>query len=329
MADKNTVRFSSMKIDTEKWKKFISDETEYSIDAGFRHDLDSFSQEMEDNHYSLDWRAFPLEEIVLRKWVDAGKRDLAKNPQQVFEKFIALIRSEEIPQKVLLRKTLHKNTKNLTNDYALLAWSIRVLSRTIGQNHPQSYQPEIMGYDFLREIVQLSRFEDGPLRAKNLLAGHGISLIVEKWLPGTKFNGASLMTKSGMPIIGLTLFYDRIDNFWFTLLHELAHIWKHLHSDNDLYIDFFGAKEEDHVDNPEEKEADAIASKTLIPIQYANHNAFITHSESDVEQLANTLNIHPSIVAGRIRYDNSAWHKLSDYVNKQSVRALFNDIDWT
>jgi len=30
------------------------------------------------------------------------------------------------------------------------------------------------------------------------------------------------------PVIGLTLRYDRIDNFWFCLLHELAHVGLHL-----------------------------------------------------------------------------------------------------
>jgi len=316
-----------MKINTEKWKNFISNEIDYSIDAGFRHDSDSFAQELENDSNFLDWRAFPLEEIVLRKWVSVGKQDLAKKPEQVFEKFIKLICTEEIPQKVLLRKTLHKNTKNLTNDYALLAWSIRVLSRAIDGNYPK-YRPDIMSHEFLRDVVQLSKFNDGPLKARDFLANHGISLVIEKWLPGTKFNGASLMTTSGMPIIGLTLFYDRIDNFWFTLLHELAHIWKHLHSDNDLYIDFFGGKEEDHIDDPKEKEADNIARETLIPIKYANHNAFITHSESAVEQLANELSIHPSIIAGRIRHDNSAWHKLSNIINKQSIRSLFGDVNW-
>jgi len=30
------------------------------------------------------------------------------------------------------------------------------------------------------------------------------------------------------PIVTLTLRHDRIDNFWFALLHELVHVHKHL-----------------------------------------------------------------------------------------------------
>jgi HTH-type transcriptional regulator / antitoxin HigA len=43
----------------------------------------------------------------------------------------------------------------------------------------------------------------------------------------------------GTPVIGPTLRYDRIDNFWFCLLHELAHIVKHLTSSDRVIIDDF------------------------------------------------------------------------------------------
>ena len=315
-------------MNIEKLKSLINDEVKYSVDAGFRNDLDSFSQEMEESSSLLDWRAFPLEEIVSRQWIDTKKNELAEKPKQIFERFINLIGSEEIPQKVLLRKTFHKNIDNLINDYALLAWCIRILSRAVKNCCPNKYNHEVMSFEFLREVAQLSKFEDGPLRAKDFLADNGISLIVEKSLTGVKLNGASLMTTSGMPIVGLTLDYDRIDNFWFTLLHELAHVWKHLHSDNDLYIDFFNSNKEEHLYSPEEREADKIAREALIPIEYMTHDAFIFQSGLAVEQLANELNVHTSIIAGRIRHDNNAWHKLSKYVNNQTVRSLFDDVDW-
>lgn len=315
-------------MNIDKLKSLINDEVKYSVDAGFRNDLDSFSQELDDSSPLIDWRAFPLDEIVSRKWIDAKNNDLVKKPKEIFEKFISLIGSEDIPQKVLLRKTFHKNTNRLTNDYALLAWSIRVLSRAIAECCPKKYNPEVMGVEFLREVAQFSKFEDGPLKVKSFLADYGITLVIEKALTGTKFNGASLMTTSGMPIVGLTLLYDRVDNFWFTLLHELAHIWKHLHSDNDLYIDFFGGNKKDHLDSPEEDEADQIAREALIPIESMSHDAFFLQTGLAVEQLADELNIHASIIAGRIRHDNSAWHKLSEYVNNQTVRHLFDDVDW-
>ena len=317
-----------MKINIDKWKKFINDEEQYSVQAGARHDLDSFSREMEEDNLVLDWQAFPLQEIVARMWVSAKENEITKVPEVIFERFISLIQSEEMPQKVLLRKTFHKNTKNLMNDYALMAWSIRVLSKAINDCCPNKYNPAVMSHEFLREVAAFSVYDDGPLRVKEFLAHHGIAMVVERPLAGSIFNGASLLTKSGMPIVGLTLYYDRMDNFWFTLLHELAHVWKHLRSDDELYVDLFNSKEEYRVDSPEEQEADKIARESLIPEEYLRHDAFIVHSEEAVKVLASELNIHCSIIAGRIRYDNDAWHILSNLVTKQSVREQFGDSGW-
>ena len=59
----------------------------------------------------------------------------------------------------------------------------------------------------------------------------------------------------------MTLRYDRIDNFWFVLLHELAHLW--LHFQKTEFQQFF-----DDLDagaNELETEADNFASEALVP----------------------------------------------------------------
>lgn len=54
-------------------------------------------------------------------------------------------------------------------------------------------------------------------------AKHHIHLVCLEPLPRTHLDGAALQLADGTPVIGLTLRYDRVDNFWFCLLHELAH----------------------------------------------------------------------------------------------------------
>ena len=53
---------------------------------------------------------------------------------------------------------------------------------------------------------------------------HGIPLVIERHLPRTYLDGAALRLGDGRPVVALTLRYDRIDSFWFCLLHELAHV---------------------------------------------------------------------------------------------------------
>ena len=47
-------------------------------------------------------------------------------------------------------------------------------------------------------------------------------------LPQDLSGWRGLRRYNGAPVAALTLRYDRLDNFWFTLLHELAHIALHM-----------------------------------------------------------------------------------------------------
>ena len=78
------------------------------------------------------------------------------------------------------------------------------------------------------------------------------SVVVESGLPGMSVDGASLHTSAAGPVLALTLRYDRLDNFWFTLLHELGHIAMHLSEPSDeVFVDSF----ENTIDDEQEAEA--------------------------------------------------------------------------
>ena len=45
----------------------------------------------------------------------------------------------------------------------------------------------------------------------------------------------------------MTLRYDRLDNFWFTLMHELAHIGRHEHTEENEFFDDMTLRGAKHV----------------------------------------------------------------------------------
>ena len=68
-------------------------------------------------------------------------------------------------------------------------------------------------------------------------------------------------------MIGLTIRYDRIDNFWYCLMHELAHVRLHLDADKDdifVHDHSLRGREVPHY-NSKESEADDCAEEALIP----------------------------------------------------------------
>ena len=148
-------------------------------------------------------------------------------------------------------------------------------------------------------------------------------MIVVPHLKKTYMDGAAMINKNKEPIIALTLRYDRLDNFWFTLAHELAHlVLGHVRETSQECII-------DDLDLPApsdamEIEADAFAQEALIPKHmWENHRARITLKYKDVITLSRASEIHPSIVAGRIRHENKNYRLLSGCVGQGKVRQLF------
>lgn len=134
------------------------------------------------------------------------------------------------------------------------------------------------------------------------------------------------MTDKLSPVIGLTLRHDRIDNFWFTLTHELAHLSLHLDNESSIFYDDLDMEAED---DPREREADYLAGEVLIPDEaWKQSPASHLLSPEAAEHLAKQLNIHPAIVAGRMRHDLKAYRLLNNLVGHKKVRKLFPGVFW-
>ena len=145
--------------------------------------------------------------------------------------------------------------------HALMARRIRVANLARGESLA-IYRPSTITNHFLRELVGLSYLDAGPLLAKEFLNKSGIHLVWERHLPKTHLDGAAMKLPDGSPVVALTLRHDRLDSFWFTLLHELAHVARHLDNDDiDVFFDDLAERSKTQC----EREADEFAAEALIP----------------------------------------------------------------
>ena len=191
------------------------------------------------------------------------------------------------------------------------------------KNRPEKkYRPELID---LREVGRLSYFDNGPLLVKEHLEKAGVCFLTIPHLAKTYLDGAAMILENQLPVIALTLRYKRIDNFWFCLLHELAHLISHLSDkENEIFLDELeprriGKREED----PKEKEADAIAQIALIPEDTWNTiDLNAKNLEKEVIRLSETLKIHPAIVAGRIRYEKNNYRLLTQFIGKDQIQVV-------
>ncbi len=135
-----------------------------------------------------------------------------------------------------------------------------------------------------------------------------------------KIDGAAFLVDE-IPVIGITLRLDTIDNFWFTLLHEVAHVI--LHYRTGLASGFF-----DEVGNQEidelEAEANQFASSVLIPDElWKRSPARIAKTAEPIERLAKQIGIAPAIVFGRVRMERQNYKIFSDKIGRGRVRKQF------
>ena len=187
------------------------------------------------------------------------------------------------------------------------------------------YNSKVLTDDFFKKLIQLSTKNNSPFLAQDFLKKHGIILVIEPHFPKTYLDGAAIMTNDG-PIIGLTLRYDRLDNFWFCLIHELAHLRLHLKEIDDAIYDDL---EFDAVDDPFENQADSFAGEMLIPSSVWDKSpASKVKSPAYAKILAQKLNINVAIVAGRMRHHFKSYRILNNLVGTDEVRKYFTDVQW-
>jgi len=81
---------------------------------------------------------------------------------------------------------------------------------------------------FVLEIKKYSLEEkDGIKKVIGILNSLGVRIVFLPHFAKTRVDGAVVWISDDEPVVIMSLRYDRIDNFYFTLLHEIGHILKH------------------------------------------------------------------------------------------------------
>lgn len=272
-----------------------------------------------------EWNRFPIHEMQERNWIGESAGDWGARTEEILRSFFGRLGPDR-EAVVLYRRTAHIRCGREMDAYAMAAWTARIIIAATENPPPARYERGSVNLKLMQEVAKLSVFDSGPRLAQELLGKHGISLIIEPHLKGTYLDGAAVLKHEGRPIIGLTIRHDRIDNFWFCLMHELAHAALHLDEKSSQFYDDLDVEAKS---DSREREADDMAGEALIPErEWRKSPASRLRSPEAVQHLANQLRIHPAIVAGRIRHQFKSFRVLNQFVGHGQVRGLFPEIKW-
>lgn len=226
--------------------------------------------------------------------------------------------SQIAPAVAMLRKTRTDRTNAKTDLGALEAWCAAVLIRAESEPLPKKRTTRL-GRSAARALAKLSALPDGPAQAKEFLRGLGVVLVILEHLPGTYLDGAAICRGDGAPVIALTLRHDRIDNFWFTLLHEFAHVCCHLGDGTRVIVDDLDVSSSEDM----EAEADQFARDALVPPKIWAKCTSADLGTAEVEDAAREAGVHPAIVAGRWRWENGDYRRFAKLLGHGEIRGHF------
>lgn len=280
----------------------------------------SFSRKPE---ASIDWTRLPIKEMAKRNWVPKSLCSIATDSEALRNKLHKLLPDLEgiLRNPAFLRKG--EGQKMQSDHFALVAYQARAAELARQNRISGKFSYDSLSAGFRSDLAKTSYFEGGPLLAREFLAKNGIRLVFLPHLPKTYLDGMAFMLSPKEPVIVMSLRYDRLDNFWFVLFHELAHIALHLREHPEKpYIDDVQAEAK----NEAEREADRWALESFFSDEVWRSSRLTIHSTAaEVKEFARINRVSPAIPAGRLRREAGNYKAFQSLIGQGAVRKMVLD----
>lgn len=255
---------------------------------------------------------YPVREMIKRGWLEDA--DVALMEAQLMRFFEA-----ESPSEIPHLAHAAKKTDYGSVEPTQLAWLYRV--RQLAKEMVAPKYSEKALRDALEQFQQFMIDPEATRHIPRILTECGVRFVIVETLPGAKIDGVCFWLDVQSPVIGLSTRYDRIDNFWFVLRHEIEHV---LQKDGrasaivDVELEGERASASDTLP-PEERIANAAAADFCVPAEemesfYVRKSPFF--SERDILGFARRIQRHPGIIVGQIQRRLERW----DFLRRHQVK---------
>ena len=305
-------------IDTAKLlsKAFVtSAEFWINLDTNYRLNIESDSIKETATEKKAQIRKFmPVSEILKKGWYQFDKT--VEGYESLYESIWRKNYSDtsvydDSKQKYCARQS--RNNEDFTKYYLLTWYQIaRLKAKTL---QVASYKKSKL-QNIASNYTNYTCSENGIDKIILDLNEAGVKFFVLSHLSKTYLDGACFWDEDS-PVIVYTGRYDRVDNFWFTLAHEIAHVLKHLSEVKDQY--FLDDLKDGKAINKQEIEADETAEEILRvkEIEFEARPFVKYFSEDKLNSISNKLHIEQSVILGVLQYKKMVdYRKLNKYKKK-------------
>lgn len=244
----------------------------------------------------------PVNEMIKRGWLLAENSKDIPAVEKALQDFFHVQSSEEIEA---LPHAAKKAAPLSNPTLVQIAWMHRV--RQIASEMLVPRFSIDAAKAAVKKLTPLLSAVEETRKVPRILAEAGIRYVIVETLPTAKIDGICMWLNDSSPVIGMSIRYDRIDNFWFVLRHELEHV---IRGDGKIIpiidAELEGERAGTSAAIPEaERIANGVASEFCVPAK--SMESFILRkapffAERDLLGFAKTLDIHPGLVAGQLQH---------------------------
>lgn len=293
-------------------KKQITPETARGLSKAFGDDdplywmnLDSsyrLRQLEPDEDESVDRRAklyslFPVREMMKRNWIEPSK-----NLDVIEHRVCRFFRIKNLDERPVFA---HAAKAAQYDERTSIQWTWLYRAKELAESTHSSAYSERKLRDALIKLRSLLIAPEEIRQVTQILAEAGVRFVIVEYLPGAKIDGATFWLNE-TPVIALSVRFDRVDNFWFVLRHEIEHV---LNRDGLVTIDVELTERLQRKDvlPPEEVKANAAAADFVV--SKSELDSFIMrvrplYSEQRIMLFAKRIGVHPGIVVGQLHFRN-------------------------
>lgn len=265
----------------------------------------------------VNWKSFPITEMFNLGWLGSVKPK-AEDIELSIRKLMSSARVAT-PQFAGVRFRGAESKE--PNPYSVNAWLMKAMGEAINRESENDFDCQSIGHGFRREIAKLSLYSDGPKRAFRKLDEAGITAVYVPCLKKTHIDGACFSLPSGKPAIAVSLRHHRLDNFWFTLLHECVHVERHLSEESIIIDETEGSTGAFGNDPDMESEANTLARSALVPDDICEELGRLAGSisKAKIQSFARRADVHEAVVAGQVRMMTGRYTHFSGLVGQGEV----------
>ena len=268
---------------------------------------------------------YPVRDMTLRNWlVSSEDTNVIEGQLLRFFEVPALDVKPRLVREAVARRANYEDDEM---NPIQVAWLYRVKHMADSMVVPKYSVKKLK--DVLEEMKKLRSHAEQIRHIPSILEACGVRFVIVEPFPSSKIDGVCFWIGSS-PVIGMTLRYDRIDNFWFVLIHEIDHVLNEDGKDYAIIDSDLMEKANENSLSVQEKRANSIAAEFCTPQGQLQN--FIDRkgeyiSKKDFLGFAMSLNIHPGIVAGQLRRKTMRW-ELFNYMN-DTIREQITPVSMT